>query len=102
MWFSANILLRCDIGGETSNDCLWQENIVLCLANSLEDAGKKAREAAYSLENEYRSINGELVRWCFDGILNIYQLEDDVIKDNCVVFSRHLTKDEVLSLRKSL
>jgi hypothetical protein len=102
MWFSVNILLKCSIGNEPKDDYLWQENIILCFADSPEDAHEKMEKFAHNLENEYKNNNGETVRWIYDGILSIYQLDDDIIKDNSVVFSRHLNKDEVLSLRKTL
>jgi hypothetical protein len=99
MLFSASVLLRCIQGDKENSDILWQENLVLCNSENIQEARKKAEFVGRKLENEYKSITGETVKWKFDSILMMYQLENEIIQDCDIIFSRHLRNTEVDSLK---
>ena len=100
MLFSISVLLKHDLPNDNVDETIWQENLILCYADCIEDAKVKAEIFARNLEVEYKSISGEIVKWVYDSILSIYQLEENILSDGSVLFARHLRNREVCSLKE--
>ncbi len=100
MWYSVSILLKGSLRSGHKLEASWEEDIILCNTTSVKMAKKKAEIVGRGLECEYVTATGEYLRWKYDGILSINQLETDNIEDSNVVFSRYLRDEEILSLKR--
>ena len=100
MVFSISVLLKHDLPLENEDETIWEEDIILCYADCIEEAKSKAEIVARNLEVEYKSLSGEIVKWVYDSILSIYQLEENSVSDGSILFARHLRNREVCSLKE--
>ncbi|QQO10718.1 DUF4288 domain-containing protein [Breznakiella homolactica] len=99
MWYSISILLKCSLKSRKEVEASWEENIVLCNAANIEMAKQKAEIVGRNLECDYETADGDFIQWKYNGILTIYELENDDINDNNVIFARLLRDSEVSSLK---
>ena len=100
MWFAVDILYK-GTHSEKPGICeLWEECIILVEASDSSTAREIARPLAISEEHEYRSVEGDLIRWEFDVILSVYEILSEEIVTGVEVFSRFLRASEVKSLKR--
>ncbi len=99
MWFSANILFKGSSPSGSNSAILWEEQVILIQANTESEAQKKATSIGSNKQHEYRVDSGEIVRWIFDGIERVQQIESQEIYDGIEVFSRFLRNSEVESIK---
>jgi hypothetical protein len=98
MWFSAAILLRSEAAHRAPADSLWEESVVLVEAESEEHALKIATEIGRGQETSY-SVEGQAdLRWVFDRVESVFQIESDELRSGTELFSRFLRASEVESL----
>jgi hypothetical protein len=101
MLFSVSIVLRSVSDDEVNHSALWQENIILCSASCTEEAKNKAEIIGRGLGCEYKSATGRTIRWEYDCILSVYEIEHAILNDPDVIFARHLTSEEINNLKKN-
>lgn len=98
MWFTASLLFKSEHQAASAGEPLWEEKIILVRAEDEAAAEGKAAQLGKAEEHEYRNQAGELVRWSFERVERVCQMEDDVLKDGVELFSRFLRDSEVKSL----
>ena len=98
MWFSASLLFFSEHVGHSVANPLWEEQIIL-LQGADEDAAKaKAELRGKAEEHEYRNAENHLVRWRFERVERIFQIESETLAEGTEVFSRFLRDTDVKSL----
>lgn len=98
MWFCASLLLYSEHAGQPNADPLWEELIILFQAENEESARQKAESRGKAEQHEYRNAENELIRWRFERVERIYEIESEILEDGTEVFSRFLRDAEVKSL----
>ena len=97
MWYTINILFKGEISaGSTS---LYQESIYLLECITEQEAREKAIEIAHEEEHEYKNEEGHKVKWLFDSVLSIYEINSDIITSGIEIYSRFLRPSEANSLK---
>ncbi|GAK50179.1 hypothetical protein U14_01406 [Candidatus Moduliflexus flocculans] len=99
MWFGVDVLYKSIHKKCETSPQLFQESILLIWANDANQAEEFAKSYALSEECEYRSINGDILKWQFDDILSVYEIESDEFHTGLEIFSRFLRPSEVNSLK---
>jgi hypothetical protein len=100
MFWGISLLLKENLNNKKDDDRLFEENIILISAETEEDARIKAIQFGNEMQTEYHNIDGENVSWVFDGVFGIYPIIDKIDQDGSTVFSRHLIKSEVDSIKR--
>ena len=98
MWYTASILYESVHNQKVKEDDIWEEQIVLILAESESDAMAKAEMIGKRGEERYLSATNEKVRWTFRCVQSTYGLLDEELKHGTEVFSRFLRSSEARSL----
>ena len=97
MWFTASLLFKSQ-HHPANRDSLWEEQIVLIEAEDELAAKQKAVKLGKTGELEYRNQTGELLRWSFEQVERLYEVEGNELKDGTELFSRFLRDSEVKSI----
>lgn len=101
MWFGVSILSKSLHALEQPKAPLWEESIVIVEADSEEHAVQLATPLGQSQQTSFSvGSRGDTVSWVFDSILEVFTINDESLSSGTEVFSRFLTEDEVLSLKK--
>ena len=87
-WYSASIALICEVSGEPDGEEMFEESIRLVEASSEADASAKANSLGKECEHEYLNDENELVRWRFDRVTEIQEIDAISLKHGTEVFSR--------------
>jgi hypothetical protein len=98
MWFTASLLFKSQPQPTASADPLWEEQIVLLEARDAITAEQKAVQRGTAGEHEDRNQAGELVRWSFERVETVCEVEDSLLQDGTELFSRFLKDSEVKSI----
>lgn len=98
MWFAASLLFVSQHVDQPSANPLWEEQIIIFQADDENTARRKAELRGRAEEHEYRNKENQLVRWRFERVERIYQIEADALDDGTEVFSRFLRDAEAKSL----
>lgn len=98
MWYSASLLLFSEHVDHPSVEPLWEDKIVLVEAEGVEFAKVKAEAIGRAEEHEYRAENDHLVRWRFDRVERVCQIDSESLRDGIELFSRFLKDSEVRSM----
>jgi hypothetical protein len=96
MWYSVNLLYKSLHPEHPEHEWLWEERIVLVEAGSEDEAKRKGERLGKAEEVEYISATGDLVRWTFQQLERVCQIE--ALQDGSELFSRFLSQAEVDSL----
>ncbi|WHT18663.1 DUF4288 domain-containing protein [Crossiella sp. CA-258035] len=81
------VIVLCSLA--EGKDPLYQENIVLLDADSLESARARAAQHGRDGETEYRNGDGELVRWRLAEVVDVAEVPDQQLGDGAEVYTRH-------------
>ena len=98
MWFGVSLLFKSVHNGQSAEDALWEDSIVLIRAESRDLAQKQAEILGKGEEHEYVSATGDQVKWTFQGVESVHEIVDDTPENGTEVFSRFLRAREVESL----
>jgi hypothetical protein len=98
MWYSASILFESVHNEKMDVNDMWEEQIVLIVANSEEEARAEAEKIGKEREHRYISATGDHVQWEFRQVEAIFELFDNELRPGTEVFSRFLRASEVTSL----
>ena len=98
MWFSANLLFKARYPNCPENEFLWESSIVLIESPTEEGVNQIAQNIGSDAQHEYISANGDVVRWTFERIERIYEIEAERLQSGVEVFSCFLRDSEVKSL----
>jgi hypothetical protein len=83
---------------------LWEERLVLIKAPTEEQARRRAEQIGKDAEHEYDVRNKKIeevpqkLKWTFEQIERVYQVESESLADGTEIFSRFLRDSEVKSL----
>ncbi|MCB0385100.1 MAG: DUF4288 domain-containing protein [Bdellovibrionales bacterium] len=92
-------MFRSIFEDESSNgEGIFEESIILVLAESQDAAKSIAEEIGRGQQTQYQNAEGNLVRWVFLKVWNIYQIQSDKLDHGTELFSRHLKESEVKSI----
>lgn len=97
-YYSASILFRSSIDGESGSSHIWEEQVVLLQAACEEEARKLAEGYAVAQESSYKNGAGQTVAWTFFTIERVMRIDDFNLSGVTEVFSRFLKHREVQSL----
>jgi hypothetical protein len=98
MWYSASLLFSSEHVNQPEANPLWEEQVVIFQADDEDAARHKAEVHGKAEEHEYRNAENHLVRWRFERVERIFQVESETLSDGTEVFSRFLRDAEVKSL----
>jgi hypothetical protein len=85
-WFGVKVLRRATHGDSPPSEDLYEESVILVIADDDEGAAERARELC--LQHSYRNVYGELVTWRLDRVFEPYQIWDFEPADGLEVYSR--------------
>lgn len=86
-WYVAELIVLCRVG--RSRPELWEKQIVLLRARNSELAYTAALKTGKTRNHHsYRNSAGERVRWTFQGLANLEELLDRVIRSGTEVHSQ--------------
>lgn len=97
-WYGVQLLFESIVLNSPYDQKTYEESIIIVKANSLEEAALKAEEKAINEEVDYQNVYGNLVRWKFVKIVEIYEILDNDLKQGTEVFSRYIIADKNDSL----
>ena len=80
-------------------DELWEEQIFLVEASSIEEAREMAKKIGLENEISYENCDGVEVIWVFRRVGVVYEI-GNVVEHGVEIFSRFLKKAEAISLLK--
>ena len=76
-------------------DPLWEEQMILVMASSKEDARGHCMGIGKSKEHSFTAVAGNTCHWKFEKIREIYELPDGKIKHGSELLSRELKNSVV-------
>jgi hypothetical protein len=97
-FFAASLFFRGERNGCRSDADLWEESIVLVLAEDEAEATRKAEEIGQNHACAYRTCSGDMLVWKFIQIERIQEIIDPSLTDGAEIFSRFLRNHEAKSL----
>ena len=98
MWFTANLFFKSRHPDCSENEFLWESRIVWIEASSKNEALTIAQDIGKNGECEYIAANSDLVKWTFERVERIFQVEVDQLRSGVELFSWFLRESEVKSL----
>ena|SRR5437667_11791642 len=96
MWFAVNLQFKSTHPGHAEHEGLWEECLTLVRAETEEEARREGEHIGKAKEHEYVSAIGDLVRWTFQQIESVSEIES--LEHGSELFSRFLSQSEVESL----
>ena len=87
-WFGVKVLRRATHGDSTPSEDLYEESVILVVADDDERAAERARELAQETLVSYGNVYGELVTWRLDRVFEPFQIWDFELADGLEVYSR--------------
>ncbi len=103
-WYSVSLLFKSTHLNEPEVSPLWEESIILIKANSEEEARRESIRIGKEAEHEYSVLYDQkeklrgTVKWTFEQIESIYQVEKENLAHGTELFSRFLRDSEVKSI----
>ena len=74
MWYTARLIIRCEVKGLKEDSSLTDEQVRLIKAESADEAYEKALILGEGEEYEYINSLNEKVRWVFAGIAELEEI----------------------------
>jgi hypothetical protein len=96
--FAASLLFRGVSDNCPSEGDVWEESIILILAEDEESATQKAEKIGRENVVSYKAMAGNMLAWKFVQIERLYEIMDSEITDGTELFSRFLKNSEVESI----
>ena len=87
-WFGVKVLRRATHGDSPPSEDLYEESVILVIADDAEAAAERAREFAQKEIGSYRNVYGELVTWGLDRVFDAVEIENAELADGLEVYSR--------------
>jgi len=87
-WFGVKVLQRATHSNSPPSEDLYEESVILVVADDAEAAAERAREFAQNTLVSYRNVYGELVTWQLDRVFDPVEIENDELSDGLEVYSR--------------
>jgi len=87
-WYVGLILYESSSNSPTYEP-LYEESFVLISANSEAIAKQKIISIAKKRETSFENINGEMIKWKLNCIIDVNQIPDNTITDGSEIYSRH-------------
>lgn len=97
-YYSASLFYNSFKNGLFSESNLWEEEIIILQASSLEDAYELARAIGKEKEVNYENFQGVKIEWKFHKIERVFEITENHITHGSAVFSRFLRNSEAVSL----
>lgn len=98
MWYAASLLFSSEHVDHPEANPLWEEQIILLQADDEDTAKIKAEARGKGANHQYFNAENHLVKWRFEQVERISQIESETLGDGTEVFSRFLRNTEVQSL----
>ncbi|GEM_PF-5611012 len=102
LWFSGRVLFasshfkeKDSLKFKQSSDVLIEESIILVRSEDEDGAKKELERVAKKHEISYENNEGELVRWCYLGVVEIQELDEEEVGEGVFVFTRMFWKSDV-------
>jgi len=88
-WFCVWVVLAGQIERRTQGQVTLEDRLVVVKAHSTKDADARVRQRCRRETEPYLNTDGELVRWAFVSVKDVFELFDDAISpDGTEVYSR--------------
>lgn len=103
-WLSVRLLIESIHRRNTPAPGLFEDQIVVVRAASIDEARQKAEREAKQREprDRYKSATGDKISWRFKEILDGNELLDATIGDGTEIYYAYLKPEEADQLRKML
>jgi hypothetical protein len=100
MLFSVSVLFSSSTPEQPPADCLWEEQLLLIVADSEEEAALRAESVARESEHEFETASGEMLSWKFAAVERTLLIAEELaeLRDGFQLFWRFLRKSEAESL----
>lgn len=100
MWFSASLLFKSTHSTKNGAEPLWEDRIILIEATDAAEAKGKAKELGLSEEHGFKVSETDSVKWMFDSVERVYEVDGEKFFQGLEIFSRFLRDSEVANLKK--
>lgn len=105
-WFAVRAIFAIQVEDQTSGLQDYEERINLVKAHSFDDAVRRLRKEFRLYATPYLNLQGEMVRWQFESVLDVYDTgEEEISASGTEVFStirrRRIRADRVWRPRRS-
>ena len=103
-WYSVSLLFKATHLTRPQIDPLWEERILLIQANTEDEAKREAMRIGKEDEPEYSVVDGQpgeaegKVKWTFEQIESVCEIETDSLANGTQLFWRFLRDSEVKSI----
>jgi hypothetical protein len=87
-WFGVKVVTRATHGDSPPSEDLYEESVILVVADDDERAAERARELAQETLCSYENVYGELVTWQLDRVYCPVEIENAELADGLEVYSR--------------
>ena len=94
-WYGVQIVYEAAVGGTPDRDPMREESIHIVLADSEDQARKRAEEIGRDNQHSYENADGERVTWRFVCVAQVQDLCEDRLTDGMEVFSRMGRRSEL-------
>ncbi|TCP59692.1 uncharacterized protein DUF4288 [Heliophilum fasciatum] len=105
-WYTVKLLFESIHSGEPivdkidenyydNDEKIFEESIILIKSKDIEEAHAVAEMRAKKSEHEYLNVYGQLVKWQFIKVIDVFELDDCEVRSGIEVYSRFIhTKKE--------
>lgn len=76
-WFAVKEIFAIQVEGQRKGQQTYEERIVILKAKSFEDAERRALKEFKAYGEPYLNVYGEMVRWQFEKILDVFSIAED-------------------------
>ncbi len=87
-WFGVKVVRRATHGNSPRSEDLYEESVILVIADDEDRAAERARELELAQETTYENVYGELVTWQLDRVFDPVEIENGELADGLEVYSR--------------
>lgn len=93
-WFSAKLLFRADVEGDSGDGSLFEESVRILRGIDEADVQRAANLLGKKEEHDYKNDAGQIVRWRFIETLEVQDLCEEALADGSEVYSRMFRKED--------
>jgi hypothetical protein len=101
-WFSARLLFESKHPDEPDCPKVYEDRIVLLVAEDEVEAAKKANSVGSKSREEYLNQFGARVMWDFLEVLDLVAIDQEQIAHGSEVYSQLLNEEDLVAVRRSL
>ncbi|MEV6907779.1 DUF4288 domain-containing protein [Amycolatopsis sp. NPDC051071] len=85
----AALLVYEALSSASDDEPLYEETVTLFVAESVEDATRKARLHGENRETSYDNADGDTITWKLKHVLDVAEVDDDPRDDGAEIYTRH-------------